>query len=199
MPRRIHACPPPYGDYSACYQNCSSLGGMMIETGGIELYLETFGDRERPAMLLISGAASAMDWWEDDFCRRLADSGLFIIRYDNRDTGRSTSSPAGAPDYTGKDLSLDALRLLDALGIERAHFVGISMGGGIALELAIEHPERIITLTVMSTSPGGDDLPPWADHIGKMFREPARPDWTDRAAVIESFVDAERAFSGSIP
>ncbi len=74
------------------------------------------------------------------------------------------------------------------------------MGGGIAQEIAIEHPERVITLTLMSTSLLGDDLPPPADRISKMFSEPApSPDWTDRAAVIQSFMDMERAFSGSIP
>ncbi len=173
---------------------------MMIKANGIELCAETFGDRRDPAMLLIGGAASSMDWWEDEFCRRLAGAGHFVIRYDNRDTGQSTSSPAGAPDYTGRDLTDDALRVLDGLGISEAHIVGISMGGGIAQELAIEHPVRVISLTLMSTSPGGDDLPPWADHLEQKFANPGPgPDWTDREAVIQSFVDAERDFSGSLP
>lgn len=168
--------------------------------------METFGNQSDQAILLIAGAASSMDWWEDDFCRRLADAGRFVIRYDLRDTGRSTSFEVGAPSYTGEDLLADAVALLAALGVPSAHVVGISMGGGIAQRLAVQHPKLVTTLTLMSTSPGGPggpsnpDLPPMAEHIAAIFSEPQpEPDWSDRQAVIQQFVDGERGFSGSIP
>ncbi len=86
-----------------------------------------------------------MDWWEDELCSRLADRGRLVVRYDNRDTGRSTSYPAGAPGYTGADQVGDAVAVLDALDIDRAHVVGPSMGGGIAQRLALEYRDRLAT------------------------------------------------------
>jgi pimeloyl-ACP methyl ester carboxylesterase len=115
--------------------------------------VETFGDAGAPAILLISGAAASMDWWDAEFCRRLAAGGRFVIRYDHRDTGRSVGYPPGAPGYTGADLVGDAVGLIDALAGGRAHVVGLSMGGGIAQYLAIHHGDRVATLTLMSTSP----------------------------------------------
>ncbi|MEV0611829.1 alpha/beta fold hydrolase [Nonomuraea sp. NPDC050404] len=93
--------------------------------------------------------AQSMIWWEEEFCTRLAEAGRQVVRYDHRDTGRSTSSPPGRPSYTAHDLTPDPLRILDALGVGRAHLVGLSMGGGIALE----HAERVSTLCLASTSP----------------------------------------------
>src|SRR5690348_18492069 len=110
-------------------------GEMVAETlpvNGIELCADTFGEPSDPALLLIAGGASSMDWWEDEFCRRLAAGGRFVIRYDHRDTGRSTSFPAGAPPYSDVDLAHDALGVLDNLGVHRAHLVGLSMGGLLA-------------------------------------------------------------------
>ena len=92
---------------------------------GAQLCVETIGDRAQPAILLIGGATWSMDWWEDELCLRLADRGRLVVRYDNRDTGRSTSYPPGAPGYTGADLVTDAVALLAALGIDRAHVAGL--------------------------------------------------------------------------
>jgi pimeloyl-ACP methyl ester carboxylesterase len=118
-----------------------------------QLCVEAIGDRNDQAILLIGAMTWSMDWWEDDLCRRLADRGRLVVRYDNRDTGRSTSYPPGAPRYTGADLVTDAIAVLDELGLDRAHAVGLSMGGGIAQRLALEHRQRLATLTLMSTSP----------------------------------------------
>ena len=173
---------------------------------GVDLCLETFGDRTHPAILLIGGAAGAMDWWEDAFCQRLAAGLRFVVRYDLRDTGQSTTSPAGTPDYGQPDLVRDAVGLLDALSLPAAHIVGISMGGGIAQRIAVDYPDRVTSLTLLSTSPGGPggpdhpDLPPMARHLQQRFAAPpAEPDWSDRDAVIDRIVDGERAFAGSIP
>jgi pimeloyl-ACP methyl ester carboxylesterase len=128
---------------------------MVAETlpvNGIDICVETFGEPTDPALLLIAGGASSMDWWEDEFCRRLAARGRHVIRYDHRDTGRSTSFPPGNPPYCGVDLAHDALGVLDALGVHRAHVVGLSMGGALAQRIAVERPHRVCSLTLMSTT-----------------------------------------------
>ena len=80
---------------------------------GVQLCVEAIGDAHDPALLLIGGATWSMDWWEDDLCRRLADRGRLVVRFDNRDTGRSTSYPPGSPGYTSADQVNDALAVLD--------------------------------------------------------------------------------------
>jgi pimeloyl-ACP methyl ester carboxylesterase len=139
---------------------------------GIDICYETFGDEDDPAVLLIMGLGGPMGWWSVDFCEQLADRGFFVIRYDNRDTGRSTklrqyqvsrndilralvALPIARlkPPYTISDMAGDAIGLLDHLDIDRAHLVGVSMGGMIAQTLAIEHPDRALSLTsIMSTT-----------------------------------------------
>jgi pimeloyl-ACP methyl ester carboxylesterase len=167
--------------------------------------VQTFGDAAAPAMLLIAGAACSMDWWDEELCERLAGGPLLVIRYDLRDTGQSVAYAPGAPGYDGNDLVEDAAGLLDALGIERAHIVGMSMGGGIAQYLALEHPDRLTGLTLISASPavprGRDkpELPPASDELKKLFAEPLpEPDWSDRAAVIDYIVAGERPYAGSL-
>lgn len=135
---------------------------------GIELCYETFGSSDDPAILLIMGLGGPMGWWDPEFCTDLAERGFFVIRYDNRDTGRSTklrqhrvtrsdlfkamTGRAAAP-YSLADLASDAVGLLDGLGIKTAHVVGVSMGGMIAQTLAISFPDRVRSLTsIMSTT-----------------------------------------------
>ena len=104
----------------------------IIRANGVDLCVQTFGDRTDPPILLIMGGASSMDWWEDAFCERLMAGCRFVIRYDHRDTGRSVSYQPGAAPYSLRDLAEDALGLLGAFGLESAHLVGMSMGGGSA-------------------------------------------------------------------
>ncbi|WP_246607244.1 alpha/beta fold hydrolase [Paractinoplanes toevensis] len=174
---------------------------------GIELCLETFGDPADPALLLIAGGASSMDWWEDEFCRRLAAAGRFVIRYDHRDTGRSTSFPPGEPPYSGVDLAHDALGVLDALGIHRAHVVGLSMGGALAQRIAAERPHRVLSLTLMSTTlgaaPESDDAPPEASVSGPGSPVATTdgdisemPDWSDRKSSVERMITATKTLGG---
>jgi pimeloyl-ACP methyl ester carboxylesterase len=172
----------------------------MVVANGVELCVQTFGAPESPAILLIAGAASSMDWWEDEFCERLASAERFVIRYDLRDTGQSVTYEPGAPQYSGSDLIADAVGVLDVLGVARAHVVGISMGGGIAQHLALDHAGRVRSLTLMSTSPGGRDLPPMSDELRKRFAEPAsEPDWSDRQAVVDYMVEDLRGYAGAFP
>src|SRR5215212_1149299 len=114
----------------------------LLDLGDVTLCVETFGEEAAPTLLLRSGAAESMDGWEPARCREHAAAGRRVVRYDHRETGRSTASPPGRPTYPGTELGLDALRILDALGVGRAHLVGLSMGGGIAQELAAHHPGR---------------------------------------------------------
>ncbi len=100
-----------------------------VKANGIELCVETFGDRSASAILLIMGTRASMDWWEDEFCQRLAAGLRFVIRYDQRDTGRSVSYESGAPQYTLRDLAADAIGLLDRLGL-RSPPRGVLAGRG---------------------------------------------------------------------
>ena len=102
----------------------------IIRANEVDLCVQTFGDSADPPILLIMGGASSMDWWEDGFCERLMAGSRFVVRYDHRDTGRSVSYEPGAAPYSLRDLAEDALGLLDAFGLESAHLVSMSMGGG---------------------------------------------------------------------
>jgi pimeloyl-ACP methyl ester carboxylesterase len=111
--------------------NATSTERTTVRVGGnAELCFEAIGDSTHPAILLIGGATWSMDWWEDALCRRLADRRRLVVRYDQRDTGRSTSYPRGSPGYSAADLVSDAVAVLDGLGIVRPHVVGLSMGAG---------------------------------------------------------------------
>jgi pimeloyl-ACP methyl ester carboxylesterase len=99
------------------------------------------------------GVGGSMLWWEEGFCRMLADGGRFVIRYDHRDTGRSVTYAVGSPGYTGADLVADAIGVLDAYGVSAAHVVGVSAGGAFAQLLALDFPGRVLSLVLISTSP----------------------------------------------
>jgi pimeloyl-ACP methyl ester carboxylesterase len=173
----------------------------LLRVNGVELCVETFGDSEDAAILLIGGMSSSMDWWEDGFCERLAAGRRYVVRYDLRDTGRSTTYPPGEPGYTGADLRADAVALLEALGSARAHLVGISMGGAIGQGIAVEHPDRVATLTLVDTTAalagGPTGLPPMAPEMAAFFEAAGKrqnPDWTNRPAVVDMLVADQRAF-----
>src|ERR687886_304004 len=116
-------------------------GEQLLEINGVELCVETFGDRADPSILLVAGAGASMLWWDAELCERIAAGGRYVVRYDHRDTGRSTSYPPGEPGYTYTDLALDVLGVQDALGIARAHLVCQSMFGGIGLIAGVDHPD----------------------------------------------------------
>jgi pimeloyl-ACP methyl ester carboxylesterase len=139
-----------------------------ILPGGVSICYQTFGEPTADPLLQVMGLGGPMTWWDPGFCAMLADAGFFVIRYDNRDTGRSSRMPGrvtrrmlaqaavgrGArPPYTLDDMAGDAFGLLDHLGIETAHVVGISMGGMIAQTMALLSPARVRSLTsIMSTT-----------------------------------------------
>lgn len=177
----------------------------LCATNGIELFYETFGDIENPPLLLIMGLATQMTAWDEDFCLAIVDRGFFVIRFDNRDIGLSTKIggsgdliaavmnaaqglPVDAPYLLG-DMAADAVGLLDHLGIQRAHVVGASMGGMIAQTIAIEHPERVISLTsIMSTTGEREVGQPTPEATAELLAQ--RP--SDREGAIQAAVQTQK-------
>jgi len=171
--------------------------------GELEIAYETFGRREDPPVLLVMGLATQMIGWPDDFCRQLADSGHFVVRFDNRDIGLSTHlDGAGAPDvmsvlggdlssvaYGLSDLADDTVGLLDALGLDRVHLVGASMGGMIAQLVALRAPERVRTLTSIMSTTGDTAVGGPSDvALGMLLTPPAG----DRDGAVQRVVDTYR-------
>jgi pimeloyl-ACP methyl ester carboxylesterase len=170
----------------------------MIEANGVELCTESFGDPGDPPILLVMGIGGSMLWWEEGFCRTLAEGGRFAIRYDHRDTGRSVTYEPGHPEYTGADLVADAAGVLDAYGIPAAHVVGVSAGGAFAQLLALDFANRVLSLVLISTSPalpGERGLPPPTDEFAR-FVTTAEVDWSDAESVIDYLVDYSRVLAG---
>lgn len=148
-----------------------------VAVNGIRIEYDTLGDRSSPALLLIAGNGAQLIFWEVEFCELLAASGLFVIRFDNRDAGLSTKfDEAGAPDlmaafqaamhgapvesaYSLDDMADDAVGLLDALGIAKAHICGLSMGGMVAQVVAYRHPDRVLSLTSIMSNTGNPQAP----------------------------------------
>ncbi len=171
--------------------------------GEIDLAYETFGSPRDTPLLLVMGLATQMIGWPDEFCRMLAERGLYVIRFDNRDVGLSTHlDDAGAPDvlavmggdhsrvaYRLADMAEDTAGLLDALGLDSAHVAGASMGGMIAQTLAIRHPERVRSLTsIMSTTGDPAVGAPAEAALGVLLAPPA----TDRESAVQRAVDTYR-------
>jgi len=172
----------------------------IIDADGVSLCAEAFGDPADPPVLLIMGIGASMPLGLAAFCAALAAGGRYVIRYDHRDTGRSTSYEPGRPQYTGDDLVADAARVLDGYGVRRAHVVGVSMGGALAQLVALDFPDRVASLVLMSTSPAGpaDDLPGIAEPY-RAFLASAKLDWSDLGSVIDYRVGEVRALGGERP
>jgi len=168
---------------------------------GIELAYETFGDPGDPPLLLVMGLGTQMIGWPDPFCTSLAEAGLHVIRFDNRDVGGSTHlHDAGAPDvmaalggdassasYTLSDMAADTVGLLDHLELDSAHVVGASMGGMIAQTVAIEHPDRVRSLTSIMSSTGDRGVgQPTPAGMGALLTPPAstREEAVDRTLAV---------------
>lgn len=174
-------------------------------SGDLEIYYEDMGDPDDPAVLLIMGLGAQLVFWRTEFCEKLVDQGLRVIRFDNRDVGLSSKLPgarAGAPllprmarsfvglaspaAYTLEDMSDDAVALLDHLGIDKAHVVGGSMGGMIAQVFAARHHARIKTLGVIFSSNNQAALPP--PGPAQLLAILQKPKGTSRDAIIDNAV-----------
>ena len=139
-----------------------------------------------------------MLWWQDGFCRLLAGQGRFLIRYDQRDTGRSTTYEPGRPGYTGSDLPADALAVLDAYRLASAHLVGVSSGGALVQLLALDFPSRVRSLVLISTSPSTPGIGPCLRRLphSAQFVRSATVDWSDADSVIGHLVAYARVLAG---
>jgi pimeloyl-ACP methyl ester carboxylesterase len=166
-----------------------------VDVNGVELCTQAFGDASDPTVLLVG---SSMLAWDAEVCRRLAEGGRYVVRYDLRDTGRSTTVDPDNPTYTLRDLVGDAVGLLDELGVERAHVMGVGPGGWIAQLLALDHPGRVRTLVIIGSrpvapGPTDDDLPEHDQAPMEMVVSAPEPDWGDREAALDALVELERA------
>lgn len=170
-----------------------------VENGNIRLATEAFGSASDPALVLLMGATASMLGWPDDFCAALAEENFHVIRFDHRDTGRSTTVPLGDATYSVEDMAGDVLAILDAYGLARAHLAGMSLGAFIAQMLALTQPARIETLTLIAAEPLGWDGPA-LPHISPAFLEHfngmAALDWSDREGVIGFLAEIERLTVG---
>ena len=164
------------------------MSELLVREQGLLIATEAFGDPAHAPVLLIMGGGASMLWWPEEFCARLAGRGRYVIRFDQRDTGRSTKVVAGDPPYTLDDLVADAVRVLDAYAIPAAHLVGMSLGGIIGQLVALHHSTRVRSLTAMSSSPFGVDtsrLPPSSEAYRGHLATAENVDWSDREQVID--------------
>jgi len=171
-----------------------------IHVSGISLHTESFGDPGRPGLLLIMGATACAVWWPQEFCQALADRDYHVIRFDHRDTGRSTTGVPGQVNYNVEDMANDAVRVLDAYGLESAHCMGMSLGGYLAQLIALKTPARVRSLTLVASEPlssGDEQAPPAIDPaILEHYGRSAVLDWSDREAVVAYQVELWRLLSG---
>jgi pimeloyl-ACP methyl ester carboxylesterase len=171
-----------------------------INANGIEIFTESFGNTSDPTLLLIMGAMASAVWWPEEFCRQLADRGRFVIRYDHRDTGRSVSYAPGSIEYSVEDLADDAVGVIDAYNVDRAHLVGMSLGGFLSQLIALKYPTRVLTLTLIASErlgPEDPTMPAMDPKVPAYHAQASAIDWSDRAAVIEYGVGAWRLLAGS--
>jgi pimeloyl-ACP methyl ester carboxylesterase len=178
----------------------------------IEIEYETIGDPMSKPLLLIAGLGSQLLAWSDDICENLVKHGFFVIIFDNRDVGLSTKfEDAGMPDfmeinaayargdapevpYTLEDMVDDAIGVLDALNIDKAHICGASMGGMIAQVLSYRHPSRVLSLTVIMSTTGNPNLPQANPEIMGQFFAPVP---SERESYIEEMVKRDSLLNGT--
>jgi pimeloyl-ACP methyl ester carboxylesterase len=178
----------------------------------VEIEYDTFGNSSDPALLLVMGFTAQMTLWDENFCRMLADGGRFVIRFDNRDVGLSTKFDGQEVDlnaalaalfgdgstemppvpYTLTDFANDGFGVLDDLGIEKAHIVGASMGGMIVQTMAIEHPERVLTMTSIMSTTGERE---YGQAAPEAMQALLTPPPTERDAYIENSASMSKVFS----
>jgi len=176
--------------------------------GSVDIYYETFGDPTHPALLMINGLGSQCINYRTEWCERFVARGFFTIRFDNRDVGLSTKFEDVNPDmgavmealrdgkepnvaYRLGDMATDALAVLDELGIERAHVMGVSMGGMIVQQLAIDHPERLASMISVMSTTGDPDV---GQASPEAFAILTGPPATDRDSAIARNLEGNRTF-----
>lgn len=200
---------------SGCPDMSTEPSPARLTANGVTLAYDSFGDEAAETILLIAGLGTQMIRWAVPFCLELGTRGYRVVRFDNRDTGRSTHfTEHGAMDfaalaatlaegrrpelaYTLDDMASDALGLLDVLSIRRANVVGRSMGGMIAQIMASEHPSHVLSLTSMMSSTGNPCLPPAAPDVLAMMMRPAPDPVWDEAGFLDHGVTFARRIAGT--
>lgn len=173
---------------------------LTIEADGVRLFTETFGSPGDAPILLIMGAMSSGVWWPREFCEMLSERGRFVIRYDHRDTGGSSSYEPGSVNYTVEDLADDAMRVLDGLQLSGAHVVGMSLGGYLSQLLALKYPTRVQSITLIASEPlasSDPDMPGVSPTVLEYHAKAGQLDWSDREAVLDYQIGAWELLSGS--
>jgi pimeloyl-ACP methyl ester carboxylesterase len=165
----------------------------VAHNGEVEIHYERFGDSERPTLLLVNGLGSQSINYATEWCEMFCDEGYEVVRFDNRDVGLSSKLPD--VDYTLADMAGDAIAVLDAVGVERAHVMGCSMGGMIVQRLAIDHPERLLSVTSVMSRTGEPGFGDSSEEALTLLMTPQPP---ERAAYIERQVAALHVY-GSKP
>ncbi|MEE8400165.1 MAG: alpha/beta hydrolase [Desulfobacterales bacterium] len=178
-----------------------------ITANGIQIEYDTFGEKTSPPLLLVMGLGAQMILWDEGFCEQLADKGLYVIRFDNRDIGLSTKfEDAGVPNmmemmtdraegkevtapYSAEDMADDAVGLLDALGIEKAHICGASMGGMIIQTIGYRHPSKVLSLVSIMSTTGDPSLPQSTPEAMTALTTPAP---SERDAYLDHSVKTQK-------
>lgn len=171
----------------------------IIETNSVILYTESFGSINNPSILLIAGATVSLLFWDEEFCHQLADRGFHVIRYDNRDVGKSTFYEPGTTPYDIVDLTDDAIAILDGYCIKSANFIGMSLGGLISQIASIKYPERVQSLVLISTGLWGDSdpsIPEMDSRILEFHAKSKNVDWTDEESVVRYLLEGAALMSG---
>lgn len=176
---------------------------LTVQAHDAVLEVEAWGDARDPGVLLLAGTSCTRDWWPPRLCERLVSAGLFVVRFDQRDTGASSTWPVGEPGYALGDLVEDAVAILDALDVEVAHLAGFAQGAWVAQLLALGHPERAASLTLIATrptahGPADPDLPDVSDALMAAWAQMEEPDWHDTASIVRSYVENERVLAGDV-
>ena len=165
-------------------------GMAMASNGECEIYYESFGDPNDPTLLLVNGLGSQCISYHEDWCEMFAGRGLWVVRYDNRDVGLSSkfdSAPVGehGAAYTISDMAADGIAVLDAIGVERAHVMGLSMGGMIVQVMAIEHPDRLLSMTSVMSWTGE---PGYGESTPEAYSLLTAPPATDRESYVAASI-----------
>ncbi|WP_088362873.1 alpha/beta fold hydrolase [Bacillus cereus] len=174
----------------------------IIKINEIDICTESFGNSADPAVLLIMGAMCSMVYWDEEFCQQLADTGRYVIRYDNRDVGRSTTYEPGSSHYTVVDMADDAIGVLNAYHIDEAHIVGMSLGGMIAQIVALRNPQRVLSITLIASGIFGSEdnnrnLPPIDEKILAYHANAAKLNWSDEESVANYLAAGSALLCGS--
>ena len=165
--------------------------------GAVEIEYQTFGDDRPETILLVNGLGSQMTRWPEAFCERLVARGYRAIRFDNRDTGRS--SWLDGQSYVLADMAADGMAVLDAAGVRRAHIAGVSMGGMIVQRMAIDYPDRVLSLTSIMSAPGLEKLQSTPEATAVLNVAPPDPSADFEAFVAHQMANARTIGSPGYP